>query len=317
MSPASPSVSVVMPVRNGMSYLEEAVDSILGQTHRDLELVAVDDGSTDGSRERLAQYAHQDERVLVVSSEGSGLVDALMTGIHRSQAPWIGRMDADDRSHPDRFRKQLAFVQEHPEVALIGSTARVIDDSGSPIRMIRYPLTDPLIRLSLRSSTTFAHGSVLVRRDVVLAAGGYRKDAFPVEDYDLWCRLARAGTVMANLDAPLYDYRLSPEGVSRTHAEAQERAAIVVGDDLARTSPCMPSARVAVAAVGAVSAMVRRGEAHPRALRRIAESCLQAGRQWGARRPRVALACAAASVRAELAYRRRQIGAEPDVWVST
>lgn len=306
MSSASPSLSVVMPVRDAVNHLEEAVDSILGQTHADLELIAVDDGSTDGSRGLLEAYALQDERVVVVSAEGTGLVDALMSGVHSARAPWIGRMDADDRSHTDRFRKQLAFVREHPDVTLIGSSVQVINDDGSPAHTIRYPLLDPLIRLSLRSSTTFAHGSVLVRRDMLLAVGGYRKNAFPVEDYDLWCRLARAGAVMANIDEPLYDYRLSPGGVSRTKAEAQELAALVVGDGLARAGTPMPSIRDAIGAVGAVHTMVQRGEASPRALRRISESCLDAARRWRADQAWAALACVAAAARAEFAYRRRR-----------
>lgn len=295
-----------MPVRNGERHLASAVESILDQTFGDLELIAVDDGSSDGTRDILDAYQRDDSRVRVLQSDTGGFVAAVTVGVDASVADWIARMDADDVSQPDRLRAQWTFLTTHRDVSLLGTTAEVIDDDGSPRSVIRYPAHDAVIRLALRSSTTFAHGSVIMRRDVLTAAGGYRSGCFPAEDYDLWCRMAIGGATAANLDAPLYRYRLSSGGISRTQITAQLDAAEKVGRAYGRSTVALPSLRAALRAVREIDGDVRGGKADPRALRRTAASLVECAPRWVRERPAAAAAALGAASDAELRYRLRR-----------
>lgn len=305
-----PMLSVVMPVHNGGDLLTAAVDSVLGQTFADFELIAVDDRSTDGSRRALEEYALRDHRVRVVSSAAPGFVGAVMTGIRLAAAPWIARMDADDVSSPERFERQMKFIESHPDVDVVGTAVQVIDPVGSPISVIRYPLDDALIKMTLRAATAFAHGSVVMRRDVLLAVGGYDTAFFPAEDYDLWCRLASGGATLANLDDPLYLYRLSEAGVSRVMSEHQAATATAIGDRYAATiGQNLPSLVDALRAVRTTWRQVEDRDASSRSLRRISSSCLHAARRWRADGFGPTASCLAVAAVAEAAFqmsRRRE-----------
>jgi len=256
----------------------------------------------------LRRAADQDPRVRLVSSPGNGFVSAVNAGAAAAAGEWIARMDADDRSHPDRLARQMAHLEAHGEVDVLGSSVRVINDDGSAAGVIRYPLDHALIVLSLRAATAFAHGTVIIRRAAFTAAGGYRPGRFPVEDYDLWCRLAIAGARLANLDEPLYDYRLSASGVSRTVKERQEAMAAEVGLEYGRLLLSLPSAREVWRAAAAIAKQAAHGDVDARALARAARSAREAILPW-ARSGRWAAAGAAlaGAVRAEAAYRRRRL----------
>jgi glycosyltransferase involved in cell wall biosynthesis len=295
-----------MPVHNGEAFIAEALGSILDQSFGDFELIVVDDNSTDATPSIVDQHRAKDPRITMIEADGRGFVAAVNTGIQASRGEWIARMDADDRSHPDRFREQVGRVEAEPDLSLLGTSARVIGVDGGSVATIRYPMQDAQIRLVLRRHTTFAHGSVLMRRTAVLSVGGYRDSHFPVEDYDLWCRLAVAGFRTANLDAPLYDYRLSPEGTSRTKAEQQASMAREVGDAFGAAVRRGPTLGAVLESVGRSDDAVRSGLADPRALRRVARSVIDAAPRWARTSPATAMTCVVASARAEVAYRRRR-----------
>src|SRR3712207_4054623 len=124
-------ISVVMPVFNGQRFLAEAMDSLLAQTFRDFEVVAVDDGSTDDTPATLHRYAERDARVRVIRGDHAGISAALNRGIAAATHEWIARMDADDVATPDRFAKQLAAAAAHPDVVVWGSYANHVDASGN------------------------------------------------------------------------------------------------------------------------------------------------------------------------------------------
>src|SRR4051794_24616628 len=184
----TPAVTVLLPVRNGAAYLEAAVRSILGQTFADLELLAVDDGSTDQTPAMLARLAAEDGRIRVVRQEALGLVPALNRGLEQARAPLIARMDADDVALPERLARQVAFLEAAPEVALVGTGWRVVAKDLTR-RVVLPPQTDAGIRLAMETANVLAHPTVMLRRDTVLAAGGYRPAFLLAEDYDLWLRL--------------------------------------------------------------------------------------------------------------------------------
>src|SRR5262245_14197402 len=115
----TPAISVLMPIYNAGRFLPAAVESVLAQTFADFELIAIDDGSRDGSSEVLAQLAARDPRIRVFAQENRGIVATLNRALELARAPLVARMDADDLSRPDRFAKQIAFLRQHPEVAAV------------------------------------------------------------------------------------------------------------------------------------------------------------------------------------------------------
>lgn len=199
---------MILPVWNGSAWLGEAIASILGQTHSNLELVVVDDGSTDDSVRIARLFAARDVRVAVHEGGRRGIVTALNHGIERAHGTLIARMDADDVAVSERLAKQAAFLEANPRCAVVGSAVSVMDETGAEIGAIRFPRDHEEIERALlgEGSGALAHPAVMMRTDAVRAVGGYREELYPSEDLDLWLRLAEVGT-LANLDDVLLRYR--------------------------------------------------------------------------------------------------------------
>ncbi len=136
--PPAPSVSVLMPIYNAELTLAEAVESILAQTFTDFELIVVDDGSTDGSLQMLQKFAHRDTRIRIISRPNTGIAGALNEAMDAARGEFLARMDADDISLPARFEKQVAFLQEHPDVVLLGSRVMLVEPYGTPMYETRH-----------------------------------------------------------------------------------------------------------------------------------------------------------------------------------
>lgn len=200
----NPSLSVVMPVFNCESFLEEAVVSILNQTYRNFELIIIDDGSTDGSLSLLKKLAQTDSRIKLISRENRGLVHTLNEGILVARAPWIARMDGDDISHPDRFQCQIDFLQKNNQVDILGSAIQLFGDGANRIK--KYPTSHQGIQYNLMFESSFAHGSVVMNA-LKLKRMMYNFQMEYAEDYDLWIRCSMAGWQMANLPEVLLFYR--------------------------------------------------------------------------------------------------------------
>lgn len=195
-------VSVVMSVYNGERFLEEAVDSILGQTYRDLELIVIDDGSTDRSSAILERRARDDPRLRVFRQANVGLTRSLNRGVERATGEFIARMDADDVADPKRIESQVAFMETHPDVGLLGTGFHEIDGAGRILGVKSFPTDDRSLRETLIRYNPFFHASVMLRRDVFATVGLYDPGWPYVEDYELWLRVARRYRV-ANLAEPL------------------------------------------------------------------------------------------------------------------
>jgi glycosyltransferase involved in cell wall biosynthesis len=201
-----PAVSVILPVRNGARYLGLAAGSILAQTFSDLELLVVDDGSEDATPAILARMAQADPRVRVLSGPPLGLVAALNRGLHAAASSFIARMDADDVAWPDRLARQMALLTSEADVVAVGTGWRVVDADGTARRVVRPPASPDAIRAALRRSNPIAHPTVLMRREAVLAVGGYRAAFRQAQDLDLWLRLAEHHD-LRNVPEPLLDLR--------------------------------------------------------------------------------------------------------------
>lgn len=219
----TPHVSVVMPVRDAETYVAEAVKSILDQTLRDLELVVIDDGSTDGTAGIIRALAASDKRVRLHAGRGGGLVAALNEGCALATAPLLARMDADDVAEPTRLARQVDAMDAEPELVLLGTALTQIDERGAAFATVSYPAVPGE---ELLERNCFAHPTVVFRRDAFEQVGGYR-DLFPhAEDYDLWLRFAELGRV-GNLSEPLLRYRVHQAQVTRRAIEEQARSTLV------------------------------------------------------------------------------------------
>ena len=222
----APAVSVLMAVFDGAAWIGAAVESVLGQTLGDLEVIVIDDGSTDATADVLASF--RDPRVRIEQRARAGLTRSLNRALELARAPLLARLDADDVALPERLALQRRFLETHPEVGLLGTGAREVDPSGREVGIVRPPVDDEAIRRQLIRANPFVHSSVLMRRTVLDRVGRY-DPSFPVaQDYELWMRLARV-TRLANLPEPLVIRRLTPGRVTsvrdadRLQAEARVR----------------------------------------------------------------------------------------------
>ncbi len=213
-----PAVSVLMPAYNAGAFLAPAVESILAQTWRDFELIIIDDGSTDGTRERIEAYAAADRRIRSCPNpRNMGVVKTLNRGLGLARAPWIARMDADDVSYPTRLEKQLALARRMPDAALITSPFDVIeaDDSIRPgWRGICFQ-QELLPYFLLFYNRLNAHGQVMLNARAVREVGGYLVKYHLSEATELWIRLIRHGQ-FGVVPEPLYAWRsANPNSVTK------------------------------------------------------------------------------------------------------
>src|SRR3989344_535184 len=216
-----PKVSVVMSVYNGGSYVEEAMNSILGQTFTDFELILIDDGSTDRTPAIIASFS--DPRIVRINHPTNvGLVTALREGVERARGELIARMDADDISLPERFAKQVVFFDTHPEVGVLGTAMRQVNSAGQLLAIISPPTDHALIEWSSLFESTVMHPTVMMRRSVVLQAGNYNPDYIHVEDTELWSRMILI-TRFANLSEPLCIRRWRVGSISYQKSSLQQQ----------------------------------------------------------------------------------------------
>lgn len=223
-----PIVSVILSVRNGEPYLKQAVDSILAQSFEDFELIIVDNHSTDDSPHIVESY--DDERIILTRPEDPlHLAQALNYAASMARGEFVARMDADDVSHPSRFEKQVAYLQEHPEVGILGAQICPIDEDGAPITRGQYdkPESHADIACSLFFGCALWHPTVMLRKSVIDELGWYSspviagREEYSTEDYDLWCR-AIAHTQIHNLAEELLDYRIHAENHSLASSRRSE-----------------------------------------------------------------------------------------------
>ena len=217
---SEPLVSVLLPVRDPGPYLKDCIASLGRQTLEEYEVIAVDDGSTDGSAKALDDWALQDERVKVVHRPEAGLVETLNAGLELCTAPFVARMDADDVSHPKRFELQLAEFERLPWVGVVSSLVRHFPwhGVGEGYRVyeewLNSLLTPEQISRERFVESPVPHPSAMVRREVYQSAGGYRDENW-AEDFDFWLRLFEAGVTFTKVEKYLFFWREHAERLTR------------------------------------------------------------------------------------------------------
>ena len=206
-SAETPLITILLATRDGSRFLPEALRGIDAQTYRPLELVAVDDGSTDSTGEILRAFAADRPWVRLLRAEGVGPAGARAIAFEAARGALIAIHDDDDWSRPERFERQVAYLAAHPNAGVVGSAAEIIDERGIVLAPYKVPLEEREIRRVLRRAPPFVHGSCVMRREAYVAAGGFRAPFRCAEDYDLWLRIPPRFE-LANLAEPLYRWRL-------------------------------------------------------------------------------------------------------------
>ena len=209
-----PIVSVILPVYNCPHYVGEAIQSILDQSFADFELIVIDDGSTDETPNVLRRFA--DARIRWTVQENRGLPATLNRGIELARGRYIARQDQDDISLPERFRKQVAYLDAHPVCALVGTWAEIWRERTKTDRTHRHPPENSTLKFELLFNNPFVHSSVMLRKTALDRLGGYCTDGTrqPPEDYELWSRIAREYEV-GNVPEILHVYREVGGSMSR------------------------------------------------------------------------------------------------------
>lgn len=213
---ATPAVSWLVCTHVANEQLREALQSCLAQSFDDFECVLVANGSAAESVAAAVRswYGH-DTRLRVYTTEVKHLTFSLALGLHHARAPLVARMDGDDVSTPDRLSSQVAFMAARPGVAVLGTNYELMDAGGNALSTMSLPQGNAEIRRALLRGNPICHPSVMFRRDVVLAAGGYLGGIY-AQDYDLWARLAVDPAVQfANMPQVCLRYRVVGVGTAR------------------------------------------------------------------------------------------------------
>jgi cellulose synthase/poly-beta-1,6-N-acetylglucosamine synthase-like glycosyltransferase len=278
LSASVPRVSVVMAVRNGMPFLVPAVDSVRRQTLTDWELILVDDGSSDGGPEAISRLG--DERIRLVRQEPRGLGAALNAGIACARSPYVARLDADDLAYPRRLEMQVRYLDWRSDCGVVGGWYEVINEDGVAKGMMRHPTDDASLRWRLLKGNPLAHSTVVVRREVLEALGGYDEALTYAEDFDLWTRLAREWR-LGQIAVCVGAWRDQPGSMTATRIAARRQAvASIAARSLSCAAGYAVSERIAALVIGALSAGSASADELSEAVRVVDEALARTCAQW-------------------------------------
>lgn len=205
--PGNPKISVVMSAYNEEKYVKDAIESILAQSYGDYELIIINDGSTDRTREIVESF--KDPRILLVNQENRGLIRSLNRGIGMARGEYIARHDADDISRPERFAAEAAYLDLHGDVALVGTQAYHMTENGRDVKAYKAPALDyaGIKECLWRGDIPICHGTIMCRKKCLEEIGLYREKLDLVEEYDLFFRIAEKYP-MVNIEEPFYRIRM-------------------------------------------------------------------------------------------------------------
>lgn len=209
-----PLISVLLPVYNAAPYVKEAIESILNQTYQHLELIVIDDGSTDDSGQVVGRV--RDPRIRIFHQANQGLPAALNQAIQTAQGAYVARQDADDIALPKRFEKQVEFLETHQDCGIVGTWAEIRSENKALQAIHKHPSDYHILKFELLFDNPFVHSSMMIRKSVFDRVGLYSTDKSvrPAEDYELWSRAAREFEV-ANIPEVLQIYRDTPGSMSK------------------------------------------------------------------------------------------------------
>lgn len=226
MTETQPLITVLLPCYNAMPFLPEALDSIINQTYSNLEILCINDGSTDDTASVLEAYAANDPRIRVIHNETNlRLIRTLNKGIDLASGEYIARMDADDISMPTRIEMELNFMLENPEIDIVGCGVINIDESG--VRLSKKIVRQRHCKANLFASFFYVpigHPELLIKTSVLkMNQFLYEDHVLHSEDYELWARLLRLGYNLHNMSDYLLYFRINSQSVSRKYTSIQDK----------------------------------------------------------------------------------------------
>jgi len=280
---SNPIVSVVLSVRNGGSDLPVALDTILKQSFSDFELIAINNGSTDGTREFLDGIT--DPRVRVFHQEDKGLAAALNRGISLARGRYVARQDHDDLADPSRIAKQVAFLDANFDYGLVGTRAEIWIGDRPSGRFHDHPTENEVLKFDLLFDNPFVHSSVMMRKSALDHVGVYSTDPTrqPPEDYELWSRIARHYRV-ANLAERLTVYREVPASMSRDIRQPfLEKLVTISSENLAHATGAAAPEQIHIDIAALVHGAKLRSQRPD--IKAMSAIIAEAGRRIGGRQP--------------------------------
>lgn len=190
-----PLVSVIISTRNRANFIAKAIDSVLKQTYKNIELIIINDSSTDKTSEIISGFAEKDGRIVILTNKVNlGFVKSLNEGIATARGKYIARIDDDDFwSDPEKLEKQIRFLESNPDYVLTGGGVICLDENGKEISRYLLPEKDEDIRSRLLFDNCFVHSTVVFKKKAWEKAGGYNENFGEIEDWDLWMRMGRIG----------------------------------------------------------------------------------------------------------------------------
>lgn len=224
-----PTLSVILPFLNAERTLDEAIMSIAEQTFKDFECILVDNNSPDKSREIALKWTGKDSRFTLITEKQQGVAFASNAGWKNSEGKYIARMDADDWSHPERFAKQVEFLNNNPDYGAVGN---LVEYAGRPHRKIGFEkyvkwnnalLTHNDILKNRFIDSPIVNPTAMWRREIALKYGMYKNGDFP-EDYEMWLRWLHEGVKICKIPAVLLQWNDSKNRLSRTKPEYSDEA---------------------------------------------------------------------------------------------
>lgn len=216
-------VSVVLPVYNGAEYLDECIKSILGSSYSAIELIIINDASTDSSAQIIDMYAKNNPRIIVLqNADNRGLPESLNTAVLHAKGKYIARVNQDDLIDPRRIEAQIAYLSAHGETVCLGTAATYIDEHGNDMgKTLSLPRDDSSLRNKWKYSSPFADPTVMYLREAAISAGLYDSGYWPADDSQFWYRLGQEGK-LANLPETLTKIRIHSKAIS--HARFRKMA---------------------------------------------------------------------------------------------
>ena len=227
-----PKVSVITTVYNVERYLRDSLDSLFNQSFKDYEVIIVNDGSTDGTRDIILGYLDKPNVRLLENANNEGIPVSRNRALLAAKGEYVAIHDGDDLSLPDRFEKEVQFLDSHPEITFMGGHAYQISITGALLGSMSYPPPDTLTafkQILQWKLNPIIDPSCMFRKKSIVDIGGYTMDEElrTALDLQLWCRLLAVGHKLSNLQEPLIRYRINPDGVTRT-----ERSTMMTATDL-------------------------------------------------------------------------------------
>jgi glycosyltransferase involved in cell wall biosynthesis len=217
-------ISVLMPTNSFDHYFIAAVNSVISQSYKNIEIIIVANGVSRGDWEKSKEYFH-DDRIKIYYTEIKKLTFSLNLALHSCSGEYIARMDADDLCEVNRLETQVKYLKENLNISVCGSFCNLIDRLDNRVGLIKYPTDDKAIRNALIWKNPFCHPSIMIKREVLLNVGGY--DGHHAEDYALWVCLAQnKNIIFANIPRPLISYRSSDGGHPRVTLSRKTKATV-------------------------------------------------------------------------------------------